>query len=103
MRADTLLLNKIVSTQDSCWLYLFYHFGFIVGLILNVLIFKYIIKNYTFYLALLSTNSILLGFVLLAFLMGYFTQGIYFTVPQNAVAGGIMLFLISKQNYNDKY
>ena len=48
-------------------------------------------------------NAILLGFLLLAFLMGYFTQGIYFTVPQNAVAGGIMLFLVSKQNYNDEY
>lgn len=94
---------KIVSTQDSCWLYLFYHFGFIVGLITNILIFRYIIYNYKFYLGNISTNAILLGFLLLAFLMGFFTQGIYFTVPQNAVAGGIMLFLVSKQNYNDKY
>lgn len=95
--------HKILSTQDSCWLYLFYHFGFILGLIINILIFRYIIINYKFYLSHFSTNSILLGFLLLGFLMGYFTQGIYFTVPQNAVAGGIMLFLISKQNYNDKY
>ena len=94
---------KILSTQDSCWLYLFYHFGFIVGLIINIMIFRYIIYNYKYYLSHISTNTILLGFLLLAFLMGYFTQGIYFTVPQNAVAGGIMLFLISKQNYNDKY
>ena len=48
-------------------------------------------------------NTILLGFLLLAFLMGYFTQGIYFTVPQNAVAGAIMLFLISKKNNNKYY
>ena len=93
---------KIVSTQDSCWLYLFYHFGFIVGLIINILIFRYIIYNYKYYLSHISMNTILLGFLLLAFLMGYFTQGIYFTVPQNAVAGGIMLFLISKKN-NNKY
>lgn len=93
---------KILSTQDSCWLYLFYHFGFIVGLIISILIFEFIIKNYRYSLSHFSVDTLLLGLLLLAFLMGFFTQGIYFTVPQNAVAGAFMLFLTSKQYNNHK-
>lgn len=41
-------------------------------------------------------------YLLLAFGIGFFTQGVYFTVPQNAVAGGLMLALLSIKMFNRK-
>ncbi len=89
---------KILSTQDSCFLYLFYHFGFFVGLFLNLYILLSIYKNFMKQIKHLTSDTLLIGLVALAFLMGFFTQGIYFTVPQNAVAGGLMLFIITKRH-----
>lgn len=89
---------KILSTQDSSFLYLFYHFGFFIGLFLNVYILFSIYKNFVREVKHPTSVTFLIGLVALAFLMGFFTQGIYFTVPQNAVAGGLMLYIITKRH-----
>lgn len=85
---------KILSTQDSCWLYLFYHFGFFIGLYSVFILFKNLSKFIIQTITHFSINTLERFYVLLAFLIGFFTQGVYFTTPQNAVAGGIMLILL---------
>lgn len=94
--------RKILSTQDSCWLYLFYHFGFFVGLYCIIILFRYLTKSFLYSIKHFSIESLEKFYLSFAFLIGFFTQGIYFTVPQNAVAGGIMLTLLSINTFKHK-
>lgn len=84
---------QILSTQDSCWLYMFYHFGLIGGLIGAWMLIHYVFRFLSRAITHFSLDMIEKTYMLFAFLVGFFTQGIYFTVPQNAVGGGIMLAL----------
>lgn len=93
---------KILSTQDSCWLYLFYHFGVLGGILSVSILFRYIFRFMVFSLKNFSIFSLERIYLLLAFGIGFFTQGVYFTVPQNAVAGGLMLALLSIKMFNRK-
>lgn len=86
--------HKILSTQDSCWLYLYYHFGLLGGLYFSFLLLGYLMKCVKTFCVLNidSSEKVLMG---VAFAMCFFTQGVFFTVPQCALAGGIMLSLLS--------
>lgn len=77
----------ILSTQDSCWLYLYYHFGLLGGLFFTVLLLRYFAKSFKSMHGLTVENTEK-TLMLTAFAMCFFTQGIFFTVPQNALAGG---------------
>lgn len=92
---------KIISTQDSCFLYTFYHFGFFAGLFFNAYILFSILKNFIRKAKHPDLETLQIGFVALAFLMGFFTQGIYFTMPQFAAAGGIMFYIITNYNHTN--
>lgn len=80
--------NKILSTQDSAWLYLYYHFGLIGGMVCCIFLFRYLWKLVKSARNMTMMESMEKMFMLSAFLMGFFTQGVYFTVPQNALGGG---------------
>lgn len=91
---------KIMSTQDSCWLYLYYHFGFLGGLFFSFLLLRYLLKCMKRMRVFTIENSekVLMG---IAFAMCFLTQGIFFTVPQSALAGGVMLSFLSNVSISD--
>lgn len=85
--------NKILSTQDSSWLYLYYHFGLFIGVICTIMLIRYL-KPFILSLHNLTMEKTEKLSLLMAFIIGFFTQGVYFTVPQMALSGGVMLALI---------
>lgn len=86
--------SRILSTQDSCWLYLYYHFGIIGGLFFSFLLFEYS-SRFVKSMHGMSVESICKLLVLAAFTLCFFTQGMFFTIPQLAFGGGCMLSLVS--------
>lgn len=85
---------KILSTQDSCWLYMYYHFGLIGGFLLSFLL----LKRYVDFIISIKINSenICKCILMVTFLICFSVQGVFFTVPQFALGGGIMLAYVSK-------
>lgn len=85
----------ILSTQDSCWLYLYYHFGLIGGIFLSILLLKKLF-DFIFSLKKINPENLCKCVMMGAFLICFSVQGVFLTVPQFALGGGIMLSLISK-------
>ena len=93
---------EILSTQDSCWLYLYYHFGLLGGLFFSFLLLDYLMKCVKKFRVINMEDSekVLMG---IAFAMCFLTQGVFFTVPQSALAGGgNVIAFVECDNLQDK-
>ena len=95
---------KILSTQDSCWLYLFYHFVFFIGLYSVFILFKNLSKFIIQTITHFSINAIERFYVLLAFLIGFFyTRSIFYDSSKccswwnNA---DTIIYILSQSNIN---
>lgn len=87
--------GEVISSMDSTWYYLFYHYGFIVGLIINCSIMYYLLKS----LILLRNRHdlIIKGSFACIFLASFLTQSTTMAMLQFAFANSMFLALINKR------
>lgn len=92
--------GELWSSMDSTVYYLFYHYGFLIGLVLNVIILGFVLKS--IFSKKNQRDRIIKSCCAILFLSSYFTQSTTMTMLQFAF-GNSMLFalLYEKVRFSD--
>jgi hypothetical protein len=92
--------GEVLSSMDSMFYYLIYHFGFFIGLILSIKILLYVFNSVFTYSKNQLKSNIFCFSVL--FLASFFTQASSFTMLQFAFGNSLLLALLHKNVYLTK-
>jgi hypothetical protein len=87
--------GEVISSMDSTFFYQFYHFGFLIGLIINISVLVFLVKS------LLSKNNKKYFFTKLIlstlFIASFFTQSSMMAMLQFAFGNTLLIALVHKR------
>jgi hypothetical protein len=87
--------GEVISSMDSTFYYQFYHFGFLIGLIINISIFVYILRSLFF-----KNNKkyFFIKFIFsFLFLASFFTKSTMMAMIQFAFGNALLIALVHKR------
>lgn len=87
--------GEVISSMDSTFYYLFYHYGFFVGFIINLSILVFVFRS--FFSKINYSDQITKGFFAVLFLASFFTQSSTMALLQFAFTNTVLFALLHER------